>query len=89
MTSGSLRWIWPTRAWALRGEIGQNYLKTSGSKDATAIWTNLFKQVDHMSDTDLSLNVLLLFERGCSLQVEYSTRLINHRVVLRPEFRFV
>lgn len=65
----------PTLAWALRGEIGRNDLEHLQRKDAAAIWNGLFSKVSDMSDTDLSLRVLLLFERGCSLQLEYLTNL--------------
>ena len=78
------KWIhWvdlPTLAWTLRGDIGRNDLDTLQRKDAAAIWINVFKKVDaHSVDIDLSLRVLLLFERGCSLQLEYDTRLTDHR----------
>ena len=65
----------PTLAWFLRGEIGQNDLERLQRKDATAIWTGLFKRANYISDNDMSLRVLLLFERGCSLQLEYRTHL--------------
>lgn len=65
----------PTLAWFLSGEIGQKDLEDLQRKDAAAIWTGLFKKVDEIGgDSGLSLRVLLLFERGCSLQLEYDTQ---------------
>ena len=83
----------PTLAWALRGEVGQNDLENCQRKDAAAIWINLFDQPSgpsNMSDIELSLKVLLLFERGCSLQLEYrSPTFIIDPPASRMFFRFV
>ncbi|KAL8794635.1 MAG: hypothetical protein Q9195_002831 [Heterodermia aff. obscurata] len=67
----------PTLAWSLHGEIGQNDLEHLQTKGAAAIWSTLLNNAGHLDDTDLSLRVLLLFERGCSLQLEYDTWISN------------
>ena len=70
-------WSWPamidvaTLAWLLRGEVGESVLQHFQQKDAASIWIRLFENARWMTDEDLSLRVLLLLERGCSLQLRY------------------